>query len=94
MRRFFIGSVADPKEGYFEDNFERCKKFHAHVMHKDTKCKGPFDDVKPNDICFLKYGKSLLAFGEVSETKKWEDEDRDIDNGWTWHVVVKEWYFF
>lgn len=90
-RKFFIGSVGEPNKDYTEENRIRCISLNAHVMHKDTTQKGVFDRVEKGDICFLKYNKQLIAFGEVKE--KEVSNDKTLDD-WTYLVKVNKWFFY
>ena len=90
-RNFFIGSVGQPGEGYDEENLQRCIRYKAHIMHKDTKHKGVFNRVKNGSIIFLKFNDNLLAYGEVIGI---DTTDKPELNGWCFMVKIKEWYFF
>ena len=90
-RKFFIGSVGEPNKDYTEENRIRCISLNAHVMHKDTTQKGVFDRVAKGDICFLKYNKQLIAFGEVKE--KEVSNDKTLED-WTYLVKVNKWFFY
>ena len=90
-RKFFIGSIGAPGEGYDDENWKRCIEGKAHVMHQDTKQKGVFNDVKKGSVFFLKYKDNLIAYGEVSTTNNPQDGSSD---GWNMRVNVNEWFFF
>ena len=90
-RKFFIGSAGKPGEGYDDENFERCKKNQAHIMHKVTLQKGVFDSVNKGDILFLKYKDLLVAFGEVC-SREVLDDNEELD-GWTYYIRVNKWFF-
>lgn len=91
-RKFYICSVGEKDKGYVEENLERCIENTGHFMHRDTKHKGCFDLIKPDDIVFLRYSnKNLIAFGEVTKTDSSPKEDL---GEWNYAVYVKEWYFF
>lgn len=91
-RRFFIGSVGKPGDGYDDENWERCIKYKSHILHKDTIQKGVFDEVSKNDICFLKYKDKLIAYGEVTEVAKNVDDPELGD--WNWLIKVNQWFFY
>lgn len=90
-RKFFIGSVGRPDEGYDEENLQRCIENVAHFMHKDTIQKGVFDQVHKDDVFILKFREKFIAYGEVICTEVLEN---DKFNGWTYLVRVKKWYFY
>ena len=91
-RRFFIGSIGKPGDGYDEENWERCIKYKAHILHKDTIQKGVFDEVSQNDICFLKYKDKIIAYGEVIEVVK-NDPNPELGE-WNWLIKVNQWFFY
>lgn len=90
-RRFFIGSIGKPGEGYDDDNWKRCIEYKAHILHKHTQRKGVFEEVSRDDICFLKYKDQIIAYGEVTEIESDVDDPKLGD--WNWLIKVKEWYF-
>lgn len=90
-RKFFIGSVGQPGEGYDDENIIRCIKNQAHIMHQVTRQKGVFDIVNKGDILFLKYKDKLVAYGEVC-LREVMDDNEELD-GWTYYIRVKKWYF-
>lgn len=90
-RKFFIGSVGEPNKDYTEENRIRCVSLNAHVMHKDTTQKGVYEKVEKGDICFLKYNKQLIAFGEVIEKEISNDK---LLEDWTYLIKVDKWYFY
>lgn len=91
-RRFFIGSIGKPGDGYDDENWERCIKYKAHILHKDTIQKGVFMEVSKGDICFLKYKDQIIAYGEVTEVVT-DVDDPELE-GWNWLIKVDEWYFY
>jgi len=95
MRCFYVCSAGDPKQNYDEANLERCIKEKAHIMHIDTKQKGPVYDIKAGDIALLKYKNQLVAYGEVIDVN--DDETKACPSSWEgWYlfVNVKSWVLF
>ena len=90
MMNFFICSVGEPKERYFEENFKRCIDFNGHFMYKDTTHKGVYSDVKKGDIIFLRYADKLNAFGLV---EKKENIANPLLGDWNYAIYVSKWYF-
>lgn len=88
---YFVGSVGQIGEGYDDENLDRCIKYSAHIMHKDTKQKGEFGSVKPNSVIFLKYNDTLVAYGSVISSSKKDDPE---GNGWSYRIKVEEWFFY
>jgi hypothetical protein len=89
-RRFFICSVGEIGQDYAKDNLHRCVEYNGHFMHRDTKHKGVFDDVKKDDIIFLKYNVRLIAYGKVKYT---DTIDKEELGGWNYAIYVDKLFF-
>ncbi|MBR4273507.1 MAG: AAA family ATPase [Bacteroidales bacterium] len=89
-RRFFICSVGEIGQDYAKDNLHRCVEYNGHFMHRDTKHKGVFDDVKKDDIIFLKYNDRLIAYGKVKYT---DTIDKEELGGWNYAIYVDKLFF-
>ncbi len=85
-KNLFSCSIGEKDSDYLEDNFERIIKKNGFVIHKETKQKGSYDQVKEGDILLLKYVDKFIAYGEVTTTEITND---DYWNHWfyvdTWH---------
>ena len=90
-KKYFVGSVGKPGDGYDDENFNKCIQHLAHIMHKDTPQKGDYHIISTNDIIFLKYKFNLVAFGVVLSVDKSEKDDSD---GWDYYVNVQKWNFY
>ena len=90
-RRFFICSVGEIGQDYAKDNLQRCREYKGHFMHRDTKHKGVFDQVKKDDIIFLKFNDRLIAYGNV---KSIDTTDKEELAGWNYAIYVDELFFF
>lgn len=91
-RNYFFCSVGANGEGYDDDNYERCLNNNAHFMNKATTYKDVFEEVKANDIVFLKYKNNLTAYGEVLKSSK--SDDQFLKDGWTYRIDVKKWVLY
>jgi len=89
-RKYYVCSVGEPGKDYVEDNFDRIIENDAFILHENTKQKGLYYKVTINDILLLKYNNLLVAYGEVKERMKVDDEEGE---GWNLWAKVFRWYF-
>lgn len=86
-RKFFVCSVGQPGKGYDFENLQRIVKEQAFILHEDTKQKGTYDKIRPNDVLILKYQNKLIAYGLATGNHKAEVEE------WNLYSSVQEWVF-
>lgn len=87
MPKFYVCSAGKRDESYAKENFERIVAHSAYILDEKAEQKGPYNEILPGSILFLKYNGALVAYGKAVKSVKQESES------WNLWVVVERWFF-
>lgn len=85
---FFIVSAGEPGSDYIEDNFYEIIRSNEFALHEYTRQKGTYYSVESGDVVILKFWRSFVAYGVV--TQRYSDESKEF----ALRIAVEEWIFY
>ena len=92
-RNYFVCSVGDPNDlsNYDDENYKRCREHKCFVLIP-TGREGSIYIIQKGDILFLKYQKTLVAYG-IAVSSLQTDQDISNGDGWDHRIDVANWNF-